>query len=69
MVGSGIGGLATLEREHTVLMERGAGKVSPFVIPMMISNIASGMISMEYGFGGTEHGHRDGLCDVEPQHW
>ena len=33
-------------------MNRGAGKVSPFVIPMMISNIASGMISMEYGFGG-----------------
>ncbi|MDA0765476.1 MAG: beta-ketoacyl-ACP synthase II [Verrucomicrobia bacterium] len=52
MVGSGIGGLATLEREHTVLLERGPSKVSPFVIPMMISNIASGMISMEYGFGG-----------------
>jgi 3-oxoacyl-[acyl-carrier-protein] synthase II len=52
MVGSGIGGLATLEREHTVLMNRGPAKVSPFVIPMMISNIASGMISMEYGFGG-----------------
>jgi 3-oxoacyl-[acyl-carrier-protein] synthase II len=52
MVGSGIGGLATLEREHTVLLNRGPAKVSPFVIPMMISNIASGMISMEYGFGG-----------------
>lgn len=52
MVGSGIGGLGTLEREHSVLMNRGSSKVSPFVIPMMISNIASGMISMEYGFGG-----------------
>ncbi|MDB9741321.1 beta-ketoacyl-ACP synthase II [Akkermansiaceae bacterium] len=52
MVGSGIGGLGTLEREHTKLLERGPSKVSPFVIPMMISNIASGMISMEYGFGG-----------------
>lgn len=52
MVGSGIGGLSTLEAQHTVLMNRGASKVSPFVIPMMISNIASGMISMEYGFGG-----------------
>jgi len=52
MVGSGIGGLSTVEREHTVLLERGPSKVSPFVIPMMISNIASGMISMEYGFGG-----------------
>ena len=52
MVGSGIGGLGTLEREHEKLIKRGPGKVSPFVIPMMISNIASGMISMEYGFAG-----------------
>lgn len=52
MVGSGIGGLGTLEREHKKLLERNPSKVSPFVIPMMISNIASGMISMEYGFGG-----------------
>jgi len=52
MVGSGIGGLGTLERDHKKLLERGPSRVSPFVIPMMISNIASGMISMEYGFGG-----------------
>lgn len=52
MVGSGIGGLGTLEREHTNLMKKGVSKVSPFTIPMMISNIASGMISMEYNFGG-----------------
>lgn len=52
MIGSGIGGLGTLEAQHTVLMNRGPAKVSPFVIPMMISNIASGMISIEYGFGG-----------------
>lgn len=52
MVGSGIGGLGTLEREHEKLIQRGPSRVSPFVIPMMISNIASGMISMEYGFGG-----------------
>jgi 3-oxoacyl-[acyl-carrier-protein] synthase II len=52
MVGSGIGGLSTLESQHTVLMERGADRVSPFTIPMMIANIASGMISMEYGLCG-----------------
>ena len=52
IVGSGIGGLATLETQHGVLLSRGADRVSPFVIPMMISNIASGMISMEYGLGG-----------------
>jgi len=52
MVGSGIGGLATLEKEHTTYMNRGPRRVSPFTIPMMISNIASGIISMEYGLKG-----------------
>jgi len=52
MVGSGIGGLATLEREHSTYIERGPKRVSPFTIPMMISNIASGIISMEYGLKG-----------------
>ena len=52
MVGSGIGGLSTLEREHSNLIEKGPGRVNPFLIPMMIANISSGMISMEYGLGG-----------------
>ncbi len=52
MVGSGIGGLATLEREHGVYMTKGPKRVSPFTIPMMISNIASGIISMEFGLMG-----------------
>ncbi len=52
MVGSGIGGLSTLEREHSTYMLKGAKRVSPFTIPMMISNIASGIISMEFGLLG-----------------
>ncbi|BCU79618.1 beta-ketoacyl-ACP synthase II [Luteolibacter sp. LG18] len=52
MVGSGIGGLATLEREHEVCLTKGPKRVSPFTIPMMISNIASGIISMEHGLLG-----------------
>jgi 3-oxoacyl-[acyl-carrier-protein] synthase II len=52
MLGSGIGGLGTLETNHTVLMKRSPSRVSPFTIPMMISNIASGVFSMEHGFGG-----------------
>lgn len=52
MVSSGIGGLGTLEEEHSKLIQRGPGRVSPFLIPMMIANIASGIVSMEYGFGG-----------------
>jgi len=49
MIGSGIGGLGTLEREHTKLIKRSPSRVSPFVIPMMISNIASGLLSIECG--------------------
>ena len=52
MVGSGIGGLHTLELQHKVYLDRGPGRVSPFIIPMMIPNIASGLISMEYGLRG-----------------
>lgn len=52
MIGSGIGGLGTLEREHAKLVKRSPSRVSPFVIPMMISNIASGLLSIEYGYGG-----------------
>ncbi|MDP0489894.1 MAG: beta-ketoacyl-ACP synthase II [Verrucomicrobiota bacterium JB023] len=52
MMGSGIGGLATLETQHDNYRNKGPGRISPFTIPMMISNIASGLISMEYGFGG-----------------
>ena len=49
LVGSGIGGLSTLEEQHTILRDRGPKKVSPFMIPMMINNIAAGHISMHFG--------------------
>ncbi|MFP6873263.1 MAG: beta-ketoacyl-ACP synthase II [Verrucomicrobiales bacterium] len=52
MIGSGIGGLITLENQHQVYLNRGPGRVSPFTIPMMIGNIASGMVSVEYGLCG-----------------
>lgn len=52
MLGSGIGGLGTLEQNHRALLQRSPSRVSPFTIPMMISNIASGVFSMEHGFGG-----------------
>ncbi|MCW1926193.1 beta-ketoacyl-ACP synthase II [Luteolibacter arcticus] len=52
MVGSGIGGLGTLEREHEVCLTKGPKRVSAFTIPMMISNIASGIISMEHHLYG-----------------
>ena len=52
LVGSGIGGLRTLEEQHTILKDLGPKKVSPFMIPMMINNIASGHISMHFGLRG-----------------
>lgn len=52
MVGSGIGGLDTLEKQHTSLIQKSPSRVSPFTIPMMIANIASGMVSMEWGLRG-----------------
>jgi 3-oxoacyl-[acyl-carrier-protein] synthase II len=52
MIGSGIGGLKTTEDQHTVLMQRGPSRLSPFMIPMLIGNMAGGMVSMEYGLQG-----------------
>ncbi|MEJ2482952.1 MAG: beta-ketoacyl-ACP synthase II [Gemmatimonadota bacterium] len=54
-VGSGIGGLSTLEDQHTKLLERGPGRVSPFFIPMFIGDMAAGMISMRYGAQGPNY--------------
>ncbi|HEY3837426.1 MAG TPA: beta-ketoacyl-ACP synthase II [Bryobacteraceae bacterium] len=52
MIGSGIGGLKTTEDQHTVLMNKGPNRLSPFMIPMLIGNMASGMVSMEFGLQG-----------------
>jgi 3-oxoacyl-[acyl-carrier-protein] synthase II len=52
MVGSGIGGLKTLEEQHANLLAKGPGRVSPFTIPMMIANMGSGLVSMEWGWSG-----------------
>src|SRR3954471_21866224 len=51
-IGSGIGGLSTTEEQHKVLLSKGPGRVSPFMIPMLILNMASGMFSMFYKLRG-----------------
>jgi 3-oxoacyl-[acyl-carrier-protein] synthase II len=55
IIGSGIGGLATWEREHTKFIERGPSKVSPFLIPMMIPDMTSGYIAIYYRLGGPNY--------------
>lgn len=52
MIGSGIGGLGILSTNCEAMLNSGPRRVSPFCIPYMITNMASGMLSMDYGFGG-----------------
>lgn len=52
IVGSGIGGLGTIEHYHSVLLERGPRRITPFFIPMLVINLASGQISIRFGAKG-----------------
>ena len=52
IVGTGLGGLPTLEKYHTILLERGPGRISPFFIPMLIANEAPGNIAIQFGIKG-----------------
>jgi 3-oxoacyl-[acyl-carrier-protein] synthase II len=49
IVGTGLGGLPAIEKYHKVLLERGPSRVSPFFIPMLIANLASGQIAIQFG--------------------
>ena len=51
-IGSGIGGLYTVEEQHKILLSKGPGRLSPFLIPMLILNMASGLFSMLYKLRG-----------------
>ncbi len=51
-LGSGIGGLKSIEDQHTNLITKSPSRVSPFMIPMMIANMGSGLVAMEYGLRG-----------------
>jgi len=55
IIGSGIGGIATIEKEIATLIEKGPSRVSPFLIPMQIIDMASGEIAIEYGFTGPNY--------------
>jgi 3-oxoacyl-[acyl-carrier-protein] synthase II len=52
IVGTGLGGLPTLEKYHNILLEKGPGRISPFFIPMLIANEAPGNIAIQYGMKG-----------------
>jgi len=52
IIGSGIGGINVIEEQQTVLLQKGPSRVSPFLIPMLIPNMAGAFVSMRYGFKG-----------------
>ena len=52
MIGSGVGGIQTLEDQHGTYSSRGQRRVSPFFVPRMIANIAAGNLAIKYGFKG-----------------
>jgi 3-oxoacyl-[acyl-carrier-protein] synthase II len=52
IVGTGLGGMPTIERYHKIFLERGPGRISPFFIPMLIANMASGQIAIQSGAKG-----------------
>jgi 3-oxoacyl-[acyl-carrier-protein] synthase II len=55
IIGSGIGGMWVYEDQHNVLREKGARRVSPLFIPMMIGDMAAGLVSIEHGFRGPNY--------------
>lgn len=55
VVGSGVGGIETFEKQHTVLLNQGPGRVSPFFIPMMIIDMCAGLISMRFNLKGPNY--------------
>ena len=52
-ISSGIGGLETLAEQHEILLTKGPAKISPFLVPMMIGNMAAGQVAIRYGFTGA----------------
>lgn len=51
-IGSGIGSMQVIEREHVKLLEKGPGRVNPLMVPLMISNMAAGNVSIQFGLKG-----------------
>ena len=55
IISSGIGGMEEIERNHSALLERGVRRISPFTVPMMIADMAAGIVAMQTGAGGLNY--------------
>ena len=56
MIGTGIGGIGTIEAQQDVLRDRGAKRVSPLAVPLLMSNAAAGTVAMRHGLRGQSYG-------------
>lgn len=56
IIGTGVGGIGTIEAQHDVLRERGPGALSPLAVPLMMANAASGVVAMGHGLRGECYG-------------
>ncbi len=56
VIGTGIGGIQELEDEHTVLMQRGPSRISPFLVPKLMGNACVGQVALTFGFSGPNYG-------------
>ncbi len=56
VIGTGIGGIDTLEQQHLILQQQGADRISPLSIPLLMANAASGVVSMKHGLRGQSFG-------------
>lgn len=52
IIGTGIGGIETIENQHSLLLEKGTSRISPFLVPMMLPNMAAGLVAIKYGAKG-----------------
>ena len=68
LVGAGLGGLPTIEKYHSALLEGGYKKISPFFIPMLIINLAPGHISMRFGAKGPNLSSVSACATAHPFH-
>ena len=60
-IGSGVGSLQAMEREHKKLLEKGPGRISPMLVPMMITNMAAGNVAIDLGLKVFKH--RNCMCN------
>lgn len=69
VLGSGIGGIRVLEEQQTIYLQKGPDRCSPFMVPMMIANMAAGHVAIHFGAKGPQFLYGNSLCFRLQRHW